>query len=429
MMKKILIVLAFLSQTLAAINFQSIDGSLKNDWQAGNLSQAASLLEGIKDEKMLAWQKARLLYNLGTIYLGQNREREAIDLFAKIKLEELRLPSFARYLMINQGIAYLKMAKKLSAFQDEFSLAQQSLFIDLGEKYFKDQSCLESFICEWQSSIADLKDQLYQRQIIHLVEQTEPADLISYLNQKQLDTLSNFYLSYRFAIIKPIIEPLKQLLERMKANSDDQLKPIITALSTSIEKIESNQFEQAKSFFYLGLSYFESLNINVNHQALDYLNKAISQAIIAYKLSSLSLLYVDKIDLQFPLKEALQQIKPMIQQILLEQNTAYQKHHCQIQPWHEVIPLIDRGYQSGRKAFDLLNNQLISTAIANQESMIKDWLLAKKLMLAPQKKNEKEAENQAIQSKTIQETFRLIQEMYKEDQAHQVVEQKEFERW
>lgn len=96
--------------------------------EAGENAAAIDIYQKLLQFPFSPWQRARLLYNLGTMQLSQQLPFESLSLFEKIDLSQLSLPSFGEYLFRNEGIAYLQYADHLASTEPS-SLNIQAIFI------------------------------------------------------------------------------------------------------------------------------------------------------------------------------------------------------------------------------------------------------------------------------------------------------------
>lgn len=106
---------------------------------------------------------------------------------------------------------------------------------------------------------------------------------------------------------------------------------------------------------------------------------------------------------------------------------------CQQSPWDRVIPLFDHGFLAAQSGEKLLDDPATKTQTiaAQQEQTIFDWQQALNLLLNPPPQSGQRQASGASSTvpKNLAETYRLIQEMYLEDQAQKAHEPGEFHSW
>lgn len=81
--------------------------------EAYEYPKAASIIDTLKEGKLLPWQQDVLTYDQGTIFLSQGEWDQALTAFNSIPATKVLPPPLQAQLMINEGIAYLEKAKSL----------------------------------------------------------------------------------------------------------------------------------------------------------------------------------------------------------------------------------------------------------------------------------------------------------------------------
>lgn len=136
MMKKIVIFGIFILFTdpLRADDEILLTRQAEAYYQAKEYTNAIDLLNKIVDETMQPWQKERLLYNIGTIYLEQEEWQKAAEQYAEITRLSEQSYLLARALKTNQAILYFRQGINLLNQGSHLTLDDYSktiyLFID-----------------------------------------------------------------------------------------------------------------------------------------------------------------------------------------------------------------------------------------------------------------------------------------------------------
>jgi exonuclease VII small subunit len=190
-------------------NLSSITAKAEALWEAHDNIAASKMYEHVFSPFMPAWQQARLFYNLGTIRLSQQQTVEALTLFRKINPLDLSLPSFGRYLFLNEGIAYLQYTQTLAS-SLPLSYDSQIIFIEQSLQAF-DQAqqldcqeqkeeqtaedstsfCQPSFpLDQWIRFAWSQWETLWQQKRQRWLEQSDLESLASFL-QNQLQAWMN----------------------------------------------------------------------------------------------------------------------------------------------------------------------------------------------------------------------------------------------
>lgn len=334
-------------------------------WEAGDYGNASLLYEQLLSHSLPEWQQARLLYNLGTIRLAQHQIPEAIELFQKVHPSQLSLPRFGRDLLLNLGIAYLQHAQAL-----DIPFLQQ-LYIEQSLKAFD------------QAAILDCQTQ------------PEACHPDPFINQ-------------------------------WKKTADQQLQAIYQ------KKKESWQKQASRAEMVANLTF-------TNRTSLLILESAVEQAKQALYVFLLAQLNAgEKEQMQGAVKQqqvVLTHAAPFIPTVLREEEKSFQQANspaaaCQQFPWDQAIPLFDRGWQAAQEAKrELGKNELNPLLIAfRQKQTIKEWQQVISLLKQPPQQSSL-APSAGESSQPLNETFRLIQEMYLQDQSQPIQLDQELHSW
>lgn len=237
------------------------------------------------------------------------------------------------------------------------------------------------------------------------------------------------------------LNALKTNLEQLKLEESmtKQLPEIQQDLQTSLTYLKDQQKYAARFFLLASFSQFQFLwNATKKEKTpVIILQQAIKQAHHALQLSFLSILipkdFKDQTALQKTLQiqqqNVLQEVKPFLKAVLTEQKTHFQQAKCQRFPWEQVIPLFDKGYQAAQEADKELKHTPVrrQVLITYQEQTMQNWQKALDLLQHPL--DQQNQQTNALTSPALNETFRLVQEMYLEDQAQPVKDIQELHAW
>lgn len=422
-------------------------------FEAGDDKEANRIYKELLANNLLQWQKARLFYNLGTIELAQQRPIEALKFFQKIDPVQLSLPSFARDLFLNMGIAYLQYAQSLG---ESLFLDEQSIFIEQSLKFLDraksldcqlqkeerfSSSCQPSYLLGQWINIG----QMAFHSVYHKREQQweEQAKTNFSLDRQDVQQLRLNYgaLFLQERLSSSNIKELLTQFDGLKEIEDEApaLKEMQENLRRSLTELEQHRIAQARFFILASFSQFDSHFQNKRETSAEILKQGIKQAHLAFQMFILSEM-MEKEDaesiivrqiLQSEQKNILKQVSPLISSVLTEQDKRFHQEKnprlsCQKSPWDKVIPLYTQGYMAANHVNeDLRSSPFDSQSIfAHQEQTIKDWEQALKLILKP-------PEQEGV-TKTMQkdkETVRMIQEMHLQDQSQKENTVEELHSW
>jgi tetratricopeptide (TPR) repeat protein len=102
-------------------------------YEAKEYDKAVKLFEKLLNEKLQSWQQERLLYNIGTIYLEQEKWQQAAEQYSDISKSAEQAYLIGRALKTNEAILYFREGKHLLG-QSDLKLEDYSkviyLFLD-----------------------------------------------------------------------------------------------------------------------------------------------------------------------------------------------------------------------------------------------------------------------------------------------------------
>jgi hypothetical protein len=289
-----------------------------------------------------------------------------------------------------------------------------------------------------------------------LKELTQASETLAPLTFKENSALQQIYLNYEMIWLQEswTISDLQKLLTQLNLLNVEQnqvlsIEHIKENLRLSITELQAQHERQARFFLLAGLSELasfinpkESTSILILQQALEQAHRAMQLTLLAEFIGDES---SKKTSIPTILKQQqqaiLNQATLFIPTVLDEQQTRFQQARdsassCQQSPWEQVIPLFDHGYQAAQyvaKQFSASDLNL-QDICAKQKQTINDWQQALTLLLHPPQQNQKgssssESSSFSSNPKNLAETFRLIQEMYLQDQSQPEQETQELHSW
>ena len=323
--------------------------------------------------------------------------------------------------------------------QKEFTLSQKTSFDQAMNVYLNALQALSQ-----QNSLSALKG------LNQAIEALEP------LTFKENIALQQAALNYNILLLQDPI-PLSELqnllaqFDQLEVDKDQtqSLEQIKENLQKSLKELEAKHALQARFFLLAGYSAIGPLLIAKETTSTRILNRALEQANRALQLFLSAELMSDESSnhssIQSILKNQQQAVltfaAPFIPTVLDEQNARFREPKspssgCQQSPWDQVIPLFDQGLQAARRADKQLNTPSYKPQdiVANQKLTIKNWQQALTLLLHPPKQNQStpsngESSSSASAPQNLSETFRLIQEMYLQDQSQPEQKTQELHSW
>ncbi len=259
-------------------------------------------------------------------------------------------------------------------------------------------------------------------------------------------SLQQIALNYQILLLQDTLtfsklNALRTDLETLKLDDSlaKHLPEIQKNLQTSLTYLKAKQEYAARFFLLASFSQFQFVWNTTKKEKTPVLilQQALEQAHYALQLSFLSILipkdFKDQTALQKVLQNqqqnVLQEVKPFLKAVLTEQKAHFQEAKCQRFPWEQVIPLFDKGYQAAQEADKELKHTPVrrQVLITYQQQTMQDWQKALDLLQHPL--DQQNQQTNTLTSPALNETFRLVQEMYLEDQAQPAKEIQELHAW
>lgn len=420
--------------------------------QAHDYARASAIFESLMKKQLPAWQRDRVLYNLGTIKLAQNQNKAALQYYNAITLTTASTPELIRSLYINKGIAFLNQVQPLvssaifSPFDENIALYEESL------EQFHKAEVLDCLLREIEEDDLTVPCQtLPDLQAVILKVKTDlkrtKETYRASLNQPiKNNAFSQLLFSYQQLLLEDEItvtslQALKEQQDQLKKMPPTIFKKANHFLELSLHRLQKAQ--KIASEFYL-IAAFQSLYSlrRVEKTAPAEVLKQTLQ--FAWKVKKLLLLSSqieeDPIETITILQEGQQQVLKYAQlflpAVLVYEEMAFNSkdphiEHCQQQPWEKVIPLFDAGYQSALFVLKFIKH--IPKALFSQSNSINDWQEALKILSQPhplpQSQSSSSNHNQHQKETDLNATLRLLQEMQAQDEPEPQSSDQEWHTW
>lgn len=274
------------------------------------------------------------------------------------------------------------------------------------------------------------------------------SEKLSPLHFKENIPLQLTFLNYHVLLLQPtlslsdletVIWEVNQIKE--KEDQTERLNGIRHYLQNGEEALKGRDPLKVRFFLLAGFGLLDSLLPANPLTSIGCLQKALDQASRSLELLQLSQLMpqesiqneLNKILLQQQ-QAVLTQSSLFIPAALEEQSSLFGNGSqpdlgCQQSPWDRAIPLFDHGYIAAQSGEKLLAGASFNseTVAAQQQQTIQDWHQALGLLKNPPRPSPTAGSSTA--PKNLAETFRLIQEMYLEDQSQPEPESRELHSW
>jgi hypothetical protein len=400
----------------------------------GQWSKVASLqLHAVHAQQRQAWMASASLEQLASFlsHFLQELAKRLSDLQNQHETLEHSLAAYFQH----QLTSFFPIWNALQ--QKQFSPDQKASFDQAVAFYLQAQQALNQF--DFAAALKEIRQ---------AIEALDP------LKFKKNQALQQAYLNYEIFLLQDSISTsgLQRLVDqfnrlKVSGNPSEQLKSIQAQLETSLMDIQTGHTTEARIFLIAGLSPLESLVQQKSNSPILILQQALRQAQRALQLFLLAQVMAEEPpqNRQIPSilnqqqQAILAQAAPFIPAVLNEQKTRFQQatetaSGCQQFPWEQVIPLFDQGWQAAERATQQLGDQNLKpqAVVANQKQTIQAWQQALNLMLHPPQQNRPSPSATTSSSpmpQNLTETFRLIQEMYLEDQSQPAKSIEELHSW
>lgn len=431
------------------------DAEVDRLWGAGEYAEAEELYNSLLHTPLEGWEKARIYYNLGSLYLAQNRAIDALEWFSAIPPHNLSLPPFAARLYVNQGAAWMGRGADeqlpIPYFATRMAIAdlyaaQHSL--RRGEKLHADP-LIQNWLKKAESSSMQLRQEQREewrqqastvqltwllergvRQIRERIEKIEgdfsPYRSYFYEQLLSLEELSPTLETYKelkssFALLPPkeIVDRLETLEKQLHLSAQISKKE---ERFLSHEMLMMSENRTSEEVFFSLLDEEEEAANSAESSSLsprELLYSLLSRAVRLEQMEQVVQLLPPDPSHEDSLKRIRESILkrgehfiPIVleEQKRLFEGSAASPSSCQQFPWQMVIPFFDQGWKwaqtpgETRKVIDYWAKalyQLDHTSPASSPSA----------------------------SHQLSETLRVTQEMYVQDQKSSPQEKGELHSW
>jgi hypothetical protein len=239
------------------------------------------------------------------------------------------------------------------------------------------------------------------------------------------------------------LESLKLKITQLPASlNQEKVKQAQTLLQQAIDLSKETDSPAVLFFLLASFNALETLKPADQSTPISALKEALKQANHALQLTFLRNFLNDPLmtssKSQLLVKEQQQQVLKQSQlfiPLVLEAQQKAFEITCQQSPWDQVIPLFAKGESHARQVIPLFDDLTAheQQITYQQQQILKNWEQALEALKKPPQQNPPSPNNDQNNSSTskeeIHETFRLIQEMFSEDDSKEQDNTKELEQW
>lgn len=267
----------------------------------------------------------------------------------------------------------------------------------------------------------------------------EMSNLLNISDFEQLVVEYTLLLNKDFLVIDELIDLQKKI---QLLSNQVVIKKASNKLEISLKYLENGQEELAK--FFLWSSFYElqeSFSDKSKSLPIEILENLLEQIKKVHHLTNLAQLTEDVennravFDLLSNLtNKIIKMANEFIERVLTYEITQYRKVsdqvnlQCQKNPWDQVIPMFEKGYQSLSEANKALNKTPMElfSALSFQKTTIKYWTQALSILQSGLSSN---ALHTTQKDQDMQEIFRSLQEMEAADNLKKQPSSKEKHTW
>lgn len=348
----------------------------QNYVQVDEYAKAINLYQNLLKENLGNYEKAVVLYDMGTTYLLQKDYTKAIDLFESIPLKGSPPPLLTRNIYTNLSLAKFNLSLR-ELTEDNDQIEKKVYLLKSSEAAFLMAKKAE---CELQKIKGKIKCII-------------PKDLV------QLETL-----------IGNALKSLSEKVDIDKLFSDSSATingQSLRVLREKFSKLEADALQMEpknlKELLQMAIdAEQETLNIT---RRLSRLNNPAQELINLAKFA------------QHTTNRIAEHYSDSIQQL---QEQSYKMGECQKKPWNEIIPLYNKGYEAALGSLQLMSGNLDAASL-KQEEAIKYW---KQILSSDQQKKEsddKQKSQTQPESVKNESALQILQEMRMSDKQQNKV--------
>jgi Ca-activated chloride channel family protein len=379
-------------------------------YEAEDYAKSMEIYQDLLTNPLSSWQQAVILYDLGAVYLAAGQNLKALALFNSINLGEDPQRLLLKEIRTDQAIAYLNESQAIKG----------SSLDELNKKFFYLQESLHAIHsaqvadCELQkaegSLVCESADDLIW------IEQTITYRLSDFYNQikkyvdsinltQKMNPLNRLLILYRIVLIGDLMTQKLLLLlhtEQQKIgqtfldNQKERLKKANEGLDKSIESYAQEtkiaKFYLLKAFQQLVLIQrslqepLQKLPATILDNVIEDQRQSLQMNRLLHEIGKEGKIFVDS--QENPQENVLETAKSFLSIVKQYQIGRFAnkgkktpEECCQAQPWDEVIPLFDQGYQYAEQAGQLSG----LSSLLSQEKALSTWMQAKQMLDLPVK--------------------------------------------
>ncbi len=269
-------------------NFKQLDKNAQNFVLAHDFENATKIYDYLLNKTEYNWQKAVILYNLGTVKLAQHENLNALNLYRTIPFESISMPDLFIRLTWNRALAHFNLAQQIDT-SSLIGLIEQDENYQQSLHYFEETRHLECLLQKAQ----ELNLPCYSKNYIHFgILQVKYAQQQNRFQQLQL--LMNednpapaiFVLLENLNKIKKSLDAINWLKIPIQFHTEYQHYFIEKSenLLTLWEKIQLYTFNlEQKNYLEISSTNFYHFLIHLQKNEMDLAKKNLDQTIIQLK--------------------------------------------------------------------------------------------------------------------------------------------------
>jgi tetratricopeptide (TPR) repeat protein len=285
---------------------------------------------------------------------------------------------------------------------------------------------------KYHTALRNLQQNDLKEALENFNESLKKIDAVDFGSQE--DQLKLILAKYQWMLLEEnwTISSLQNLLEEQKKLTEERLKQSNEYLETSLKQLQAGQQAAAEFFLTAAFATVNQLSAAGSDVPLNVLTQAWMQARLTKKLIQLSLIQPmaeAKMIVEKMQKETIIAANAFLPAVLAEEKKLFDSKNpkvqrCQKQPWDQVLPLFDKGYQSALAASQGIEPQQM---LLEQSKTLFYWKEALQILSQPPRPQSINLPEQA--SSNINEILRRIQEMQAQDQPVQEPSYQELHSW
>ena len=426
----------------------------------GNLEQSISTLNSVKDTNPLILERLKANLAIAQYRLAQQSTDEKLRSYHLFDaLKNLDIAENARCqlqkLKSSDSCEPSKSQMRLrTAIKQALVLIEQSSEPSLADLVFRVQVALhnieflektpsdlrgeyqELFYDQWQGWNAYFSDAEYieaanlmrkgefsqsQRMLQKLEEDLTQRLQKEWENLSRSERLQKLTSIYENILKQTPLQPLRVrgLLHQVQYLKDEDIANKLRVISQAITALDQYQIEEAQIYLEVGLQVLKRANQNQEKLPKVILQNAIEEqkhgiSLNRHRLNALSLKpeIIDLISNEQKQVLAVAQLFPPA--AIEEQKKQFKAEGPQRQPWDEVLPAFDKGYEAARLASEWIP-AYPEQSLDKQHEALKWWQQALTQIDAPREKEK--APSETMEEKlSIQKVKELLQEMEFDDE-------------